>query len=121
MLELFPPPPPPLYSASSVSCLGQEFQPEGIVCLQRPSDTDFPVFAEIVHVIVTNDLKYLAVNLYTTDEFSHHYFAYKVFPTACFDVLPISKLALHQVYHRYQVHSEFFVVVKSCDHVELFV
>jgi hypothetical protein len=61
-------------SASSVSCLGQEFRPGAMVCVQKPSDSEYPVFGEIQHIIVVDDMKYLAVELYSS-EFSFHYFA----------------------------------------------
>ena len=107
-----------LISASSVICLGQEFRPGGMVCILKPSDTEYPVFGEIQHVIIVEDLKYLAVIIYSTDEFNHHYFAYKVCSTNTLHIVLISKLAMHQVFHKYNVHSQNFVVVRSCDHIE---
>ena len=101
-----------------MSCLGQEFQPGGIVCVQKPSDSEYPVFGEIQHIIVVEDLKYLAVKLYSS-EFCFHYFAYKVCSTDSFQIIPITKLALHQVYHKYSVLSQNFVIIRSCDHIEL--
>ena len=42
-------------------CLGQEFRPGRMVCILKPSDTEYPaVFGEIQHVIIVEDLKYLA-------------------------------------------------------------
>ena len=59
-----------LFSASSVICLGQEFRPGRMVCILKPSDTEYPaVFGEIQHVIIVEDLKYLAaqhISLTTT-------------------------------------------------------
>ena len=90
-------------SASSVSCLGQEFRPGAMVCLQRPNDMAYPVFGEILYVIIDDDRKCFAMNLYETDEFCTHYSASRVFPTSKFDIIAVDKLALHQVYHRYHV------------------
>ena len=105
-----------LSSASSVTCLGQEFRTGGIVCVDRPCDTEYPVFGEIRHVIVEEDgSKHLALVLYNTEEFSHHYFAYKLHLTNTYKVFPINKLAFHQIYHKY---NNFFVVMRSCDHIE---
>ena len=108
----------PSYSASSVSCLGQEFRPGAMVCVQKPSDSEYPVFGEVQHIIIVDDIKYLAVELYSS-EFSFHYFAYKVSSNYSFQIVPITKLALHQVYHKYNVLSHNFVVIRSCDHIEL--
>ena len=51
-------------------CLGQEFRPGRMVCILKPSDTEYPaVFGEIQHVIIVEDLKYLAaqhISLTTT-------------------------------------------------------
>ena len=107
-------------SASSVSCLGQEFRTGGMVCIEKPSDREYPVFGEIQYIIVMEDVKYLAVQLYSA-EFCWHYFAYKVCSTNSFHITPVTKLALHQVYHKYSVLSQNFVVIRSCDHVELII
>ena len=108
------------YGASSVSCLGQEFRPGAMVCVQKPSDSEYPVFGEVQHIIVVDDIKYLAVELHSS-EFSFHYFAYKVSSNHSFQIVPITKLALHQVYHKYNVSSYTFVVIRSCDHIELLI
>ena len=104
----------PSFSASSVSCLGQEFRCGGMVCVERPKDTEYPVFGEILHVILIDDVKYLAVHLYSA-EFCQHYYAYKVRSTNSFVVVTVNKL----VFHKYNVLSELLVVVRSCDHIEL--
>ena len=102
-----------LFSASSVICLGQEFRPGRMVCILKPSDTEYPVFGEIQHVIIVEDLKYLAAQ--HIHKFNHHYLQYKVCSTNTLHIVLISKLAMHQVFHKYNVHSQNFVV-RSCHH-----
>ena len=102
----------------SVSCLGQEFRPGVMVCVQKPSDSEYPVFGEVQRIVV-DDIRYLAVELYSS-EFSFHYFAYKVSSNHSFQIVPITKLALHRVYHKYNVSSYTFVI-RSCDHIELLI
>ena len=108
-------------SATSVTCLGHEFRVGAVVCLQRPSDAEYPVFGEVVRIPIQDDRKFFVVKLFTTIEFSHHFFAYKVMLTENYEALALDELALHQVLHKYCVLSNYYVVVRSCDHVELFV
>ena len=103
-----------------MSCVGQEFRPGAMVCMQKPSDNEYPVFGEIKHIIIVDDVKYLAVELYSS-EFCFHYFAYKVCSILSFQIIPITKLAIHQVYHKYSVSFHNFVVIRSCDHIELLI
>lgn len=110
--------PTPQPSASSVKCLGEEFRPRGVVCTQKPSDNDYPVFGEVQYIILVEDLKQLIIKMFTTEEFNHHYHAYKVLPTNNYQSVLIGNLALHQVFHKYCVHSHIFVVVRSCHHIE---
>ncbi len=35
--------------------------------------------------------------------------------------IALCDLAIHQVFRKYCIESSFYVVVKSCDHVELFI
>ena len=107
-------------SATSVICLGHEFRAGTIVCLKLPTDADYPVFGEVIHITVQRDVKYLVVRLLTTIDFSHHFFAYKVISTENYEVIALSKLALHQVLHKYCILSNCYVIIRSCDHVELF-
>lgn len=103
-----------------MSCVGQEFRPGAMVCMQKPSDNEYPVFGEIKHIIIVDDVKYLAVELYSS-EFCFHYFAYKVCSILSFQIVPITKLVIHQVYHKYSVSFHNFVVIRSCDHIELLI
>ena len=78
------------------------------------------MFGEVIHIPVQHDVKYFVVRLLSTIDFSHHFFAYKVMSTENYEVVALSKLALHQVLHKYCVLSNYYVVLRSCDHVELF-
>ena len=80
-----------------MSCVGQEFRPGAMVCMHKPSDNEYPVFGEIKHIIIVDDVKYLAVEL-DSSEFCFH-FAYKVCSILSFQTVPITKLVIHQVYH----------------------
>ena len=77
------------------------------------------MFGEVIHIPIQDDVKYFVVRSLITTEFSHHFFAYKVMSTESYEVVLLSKLALHQVLHKYCVLSNYYVVVRSCDHVEL--
>ena len=77
------------------------------------------MFGEVVHIPIHDNVKYFVVKLLITTEFSHHYFAYKVMFSDNFEVVKLSKLALHQVLHKYRVLSNYYVVIRSCSHVEL--
>ena len=77
------------------------------------------MFGEVIHIAIKDDVKYFVVKLLTTIAFSHHFFAYKVMFTQNYEVVRLSALALHQVLHKYCVLSNYYVVVRSCDHVEL--
>ena len=104
-----------LFSASSVICLGQEFRPGRMVCILKPSDTEYPaVFGEIQR----DHCRRLEIFGCSAHKFIHHYFAYKVCSTNTLHIVLISKLAMHQVFHKYNVHSQNFVVVRSCHHIE---
>ena len=89
--------------------------------MKRPGDTDYPTFGEINHVIVIGDLVYVAVLVYSTIRFCHHYYSYEVCSTNTYSVLLLNQLALYQVFHKYTVNSTLFVVVRSCDHIQFFV
>ena len=92
-----------------------------MVCTKRPSDNDYPDFGEVSHILVHEEAKYLVLKKFETVTFSHHYFAYQVEPLKDFVLLSVCDLAIHQVFHKYCIESSFYVVVKSCDHVELFI
>lgn len=90
--------------------------------MKRPEDHDYPEFGEIMKILLHEDAKYLLLKQYFTVSFSHHYYSYEVEPTTDYKLTPIGSIALHQVFHKYCVNSGcFVVVVRSCDHVELFV
>lgn len=57
-------------SASSVKVSGKEFRPGAVVCITPPSDSDYPLFGEIVRVFVSDGTKQFLINLYKTVLFS---------------------------------------------------
>lgn len=91
------------------------------MCTKRPSDHDYPDFGEVSHILVHEEAKYVVLKKFETTNFSHHYFAYEIEPMEDFMLLSVCDLAIHQVFYKYCVVSNFYVVVKSCDHVELFI
>ena len=91
------------------------------MCTKRLSDDDYPDFGEVSHILVYKDAKYLVLKEFETVTFSHHYFAYQVEPLQDFVLLSVCDLAIHQVFHKYCIESRLYVVVKSCDHVELLI
>ena len=92
-----------------------------MVCVKRPSDDDYPDFGEVSRVLIHEEAKYLVLKKFATVTFSHHYFAYEVAPLQDYMLLSVCDLAIHQVFHKYYAQSNFYVVVRSCDHVELLV
>ena len=78
--------------------LGKEFRPGAIICLQSPSNTDFPIFGEITRIFVPNDTKKLLVQLYDTENYSPHYNGYQVAKIDQFRVVSLDQL---EVYHKY--------------------
>ena len=76
--------------------------------------TEYPVFGKIQH----DHCRRLEIFGCSAHKFNHHYFAYKVCSTNTLHTVLISKLAMHQVFHKYNVHSQNFVVVRSCHHIE---
>ena len=77
------------------------------------------MFGEVIYIPIQDDVKYFVVRSLITTKFSHHFFAYKVMFTESHEVVLISKLALDQVLQKYCVLSNYYVVVRSRDHVEL--
>ena len=67
-----------LFTELNQLVLGKEFRPGAIICLQSPSNTDFPIFGEITRIFVPNDTKKLLVQLYDTENYSPHYNGYQV-------------------------------------------
>ena len=102
-----------------VTILGQTFRPGVIVCLKSPSDNDFPVFGEVVQVLVPNELKFLLVRELDTTFYYAHFNAYNVTKSSNYALVDIGSLAIHDVFHLYKSSSLLFVVVRSCNHVEL--
>ena len=107
------------YSAAHVSVLGQTFQPGVVVCLKAPSDVDFPEFGEVTQVLVPDESKLLLVKKLHTECYSELYNAYSVNKSQNYALTSIGELAIHDVYHLYRSSSELFVVVRSCNHVEM--
>ena len=110
-----------LYSAHSVSVLGQDFRPGVCVCIQAPSDNDYPVFASVMYVLVPDELKFLLISIYDTQSYSQHHNAYCVTKTSKYSVVCISELAIHDVFETYILSSGSYVVIRSCCHTEVFV
>ena len=79
------------------------------------------MFGEIVHIPLQDNLKYFVLSLFTTVEFSHHFFAYNIVSSEEYKVVELSQLALHQVLHKYHIMSKYYVIVRSCSHVELLI
>lgn len=108
-------------SASCVSVLGQCFRSGVVVCLKAPSNGDYPEFGAVTHVLVPEESKMLLVMKFSTGSYCSHYNAYCVTKTATFIVVNVDELALHDVFHPYQMSSMYYIVVRSCYHVELYV
>lgn len=104
--------------------LGQDFHPGVIVlvCLKSPSDYDFPEFGEIIYVLVPDESKLLVVKRLCTDYYSQHYNAYCVTKSSNFALVDVGELAIHDVFHLYRLSSDssqYYIVVRSCNHVEV--
>lgn len=104
-----------------MSILGQEFYPGICVCIQAPSDNDFPIFARVMCVLVSEDLKFLLVQTFNTEFFSQHHNAYCVTLASQYLIIRVSELALHDVFVTYSLLSASYIVVRSCCHAEIFV
>lgn len=89
------------FSAPSVTVLGKEFRPGATVCIGPPSDIEYPTFAEIVRIFVPDETKQLLLRSYYTEAYSPHFNAYQVVKTNQFSVLSVSKLSIHEAYHKY--------------------
>ena len=105
-------------SATHVTILGQTFNPGDIVCLEAPNDSDYPVFAQVLAIIVPDDNKFLLVRKLLTQLYSSHLNAYKVSKLSCFNIVTVSELALHDVF---SIYKSSYIVVRSCCNVELLV
>ena len=73
------------------------------MCTSPPSDIDYPSFAEIVRIFVPNDTKQLLVR--TTLRHTQ---------TNQFSVVSVSKLSIHEAYHKYYVSPNLYVIIPSC-------
>lgn len=108
-------------SVQSVSVLGQEFRPGVCVCIQAPCDEDYPKFAQVVHVLLVEELKMLLLRTFTTDFYSHHHNAYCVTKTSDHIIVEIHELALHDVFSIYMLASTSYIVIRSCCHSDVFI
>lgn len=102
-----------------MSVLGKKFCRGVVVCLKAPCDNDFPVFGEITHILVPEESKLLLVKKFDTGSYSKHSNAYCVTKSTNFTVVSVDQLALHEVFHPYNVLSSYYIVVRSSSHVEL--
>ena len=99
--------------------LGVEFRPRALVCLKAPSDSNFPVFGEIQHIIISEDSKIFLIQVYETDFFSHHFNSYCIKNTTTYTIIDVRSLKMHQVFHKYYIRSTIYVTIRSCNTVEL--
>ncbi len=106
------------FSTTSITILGKEFRPGAIVCVNSPSSLEYPIFAEILRVFVPADTKQILIRLYNTKRYSNHFNAYHIVKGNHFPVICISELGIHEVYHKYSVSRNSYVVIKSYHHVE---
>lgn len=101
--------------------LGHDFYPGVCVCIQAPSDDDYPEFACVVNVLVPQDSKLLLVRMLTTDSYSLHRNAYCVSMTSHYKIIRIEELAIHDVFTIYTQSSVSYLIIRSCCHAEIFV
>ena len=98
--------------------MGKEFRPGAIICISPPNDLECPIFGEIIRIFIPDHTKFLLVHLYSTEMYSSHYNAYQVKKTNEYRIISLSKLGIHEVYHKYMISSHLFVIIKSYHHVE---
>ncbi len=98
--------------------MGKEFRLGAVVCVNPPSNLECPTFGEIIRIFVPHDTKQLLIRLYNTETYSSHYNAYQVVKSHHFSVISINQLGIHDVYHKYSVPPNFYVLIKSYYHVE---
>ena len=101
--------------------LGQDFRPGVCVCIQAPSNHDYPLFGRVMHVLVPEELKFLLIQIFDTLSYSQHHNAYCVVVTSQYAVVRVSELAIHDVFETYALSSGSYVVIRSCCHTEVFV
>lgn len=106
-------------SSESVTILGKKFHKGVVVCLLAPCDNDFPQFGEVTHVLVPEESKLLLVRKFHTHAYINHFNAYHITKLARYAVIDVTELALHDLFHPYNISSTYYVVVRSCSHVEL--
>ena len=106
-------------STAQVSVLGQTFHPGVIVCLKSPTDSELPEFGEVIHILVPEESKLLVVRRVYSNYYSGHYNAYAVHKSSDTAMVNVCDLALHDVFHLYKLSSMYYVVVRSCNHVEI--
>ena len=106
------------FSAKSVTVLGKEFRSGAMVCVIPPSSMECPMFGEISYIFVPSDIKQFLILLYHTKAYSSHYNAYQVTKTQDYDLISVNQLGVHEVYHKYFVASNIYIVMKSYHHIE---
>ena len=72
--------------------LGVEFRPGALVCMELPSNSDFPVFGHIQQIFVQDDNKKFLVQVCNTSHFSHHLFAYCIINTSTYAMKDVSAI-----------------------------
>jgi hypothetical protein len=82
-----------------------------------PTNSEYPIFGEIVRIFVPNDTKQLLLRSYDTETYSAHFNAYQVTQNNQYSIISVSQLGIHEVYHRYIVSPHSYVL-KSYHHVE---
>ena len=98
--------------------LGNKFCLGAIVCVNPPTNSEYPTFGEIVCIFVPDDSKKLLLHLYNIQTYSLHFNAYLIVQNTQFSVLSICQLEIHEVYHRYMVSPHTYISIKSYHHVE---
>ena len=78
----------------SAQSLDKNFE-QVCVCLQQPCDENYPKFAQVVHVVVAEELQMLLLRTFTTDSYSQHHNAYCVTKTSDYVVVAVHEQALH--------------------------
>ena len=96
----------------------EEFRPGAVVCVNPPTNSEYPTFGEIVRIFVPDDSRQLLLHLYNTETYSLHFNAYQIVQSNQFSVISIGQLGIHEVYHRYVVSPHTYIMIKSYHHVE---
>ena len=89
------------YSASTLTVTGIELQPNAVICLRNPSDTDYPEFGKITDIIYQDTQGsqcLLLVMIMTTVLYEKHYNAYRVCKTSNYKLVTFNHLAIMDVF-----------------------